>query len=236
MMETISIDNEAHTPSHNWSWNSLLANREKANLVLYVCHKMLESNDLLATDKKFDVSIEGDLDIVTSSTTTKCPFKNNNEEADTRIFWLTTMTQGNVLVQSTDKDILAIALINFTELQLDNRSIVIQYGSNDYCNLKKLVELLEESTDYSLLRTRGIAIPRIISALHFIIGCDDLPYLQGFIKGATKWYFTHYSFVVFILFNPGLCKSAFSTSSFRKLVFSSFCAFCLFCLLRSNLL
>ena len=50
-------------------------------------------------------------------------------------------------------------------------------------------------------------------------------------KGATKSYFTHYLFVVYILFNTGLCKSAFSTNSFRKLVFLSFCAFCLFCLL-----
>ena len=34
-----------------------------------------------------------------------------------------------------------------------------------------------------------------------------------------KSYFTHYSFVVFILFNTGLCKSAFSTNKFRKLFF-----------------
>ena len=46
-----------------------------------------------------------------------------------------------------------------------------------------------------------------------------------------KSYFTHYSIVVFILLNTGLCKSAFSTNSFRKLVFLSLCAFCLFCLL-----
>ena len=38
------------------------------------------------------------------------------------------------------------------------------------------------------------------------------------LKGATKSYFT-YSFVVFILCNTGLCKSAFSTNSFGKLVF-----------------
>ena len=55
--------------------------------------------------------------------------------------------------------------------------------------------------------------------------------LKSDFKGAAKSYFTHYSFVVFILFNTGLCKSAFSTNSFRKLFFLSFCAFCLFCLL-----
>ena len=32
-------------------------------------------------------------------------------------------------------------------------------------------------------------------------------------------YFTHYLFVVFILFNTGLRKSAFYTNSFEKLVF-----------------
>ena len=39
------------------------------------------------------------------------------------------------------------------------------------------------------------------------------------IKGATKSYFTHYSCVVIVLLNTTLCRSAFSTDSFRKLVF-----------------
>ena len=34
------------------------------------------------------------------------------------------------------------------------------------------------------------------------------------VKGATKLYFTHYSYVVIILFSTGLYKSAFSTDSF----------------------
>ena len=38
-------------------------------------------------------------------------------------------------------------------------------------------------------------------------------------KGTTNSYFTHYWFAVFILLNTGLCKSAFSTDSFTKLVF-----------------
>ena len=60
IMETISIDNKAHTPSHNWSWNSFLANTEnKANLVLFLCHKMLESNDLLAKDKNSMYHLKG---------------------------------------------------------------------------------------------------------------------------------------------------------------------------------
>ena len=38
-------------------------------------------------------------------------------------------------------------------------------------------------------------------------------------KGATKWYFTHYSCVAIILFKTALCRSALSTGFFRKLVF-----------------
>ena len=48
---------------------------------------------------------------------------------------------------------------------------------------------------------------------------------QEVIKGATKSYFTNYSFVVIVLFNTALCRSAFSTVFFIKLVFLSFCAF-----------
>ena len=39
------------------------------------------------------------------------------------------------------------------------------------------------------------------------------------IKGATKSWFTHYSFVVIVLFNTVLCRCTYSTVSFRKLVF-----------------
>ena len=44
----------------------------------------------------------------------------------------------------------------------------------------------------------------------------------GIFKGATKSYFTHYSCVVIVLFNRALRKYAFSTVSFRKLVFGLF--------------
>ena len=48
---------------------------------------------------------------------------------------------------------------------------------------------------------------------------------ENTIKGAKKLYFTHYSCVVIILFNTGLLKSAFSSDSFGKLVFSLFALF-----------
>ena len=40
------------------------------------------------------------------------------------------------------------------------------------------------------------------------------------LKGATKSYFTHFSCVVIVFFNTALCRSAFSTVYFRKLVFN----------------
>ena len=43
-------------------------------------------------------------------------------------------------------------------------------------------------------------------------------------KVATKLYFMYYSRVVIILLSTGLYKSAFSTYSFAKTRFSSFCA------------
>ena len=95
---------------------------------------MLDSNSMLPENKKLYVSFEGHVYIVTSSNTTECPFKNNHEEADTRMFWLTTLFEGNILIKSTDTDIFAIGLMNSTELSLDNRSLVIQYGPNSYCH------------------------------------------------------------------------------------------------------
>ena len=47
---------------------------------------------------------------------------------------------------------------------------------------------------------------------------DELKEVKYF-KGAMKLYFKHYSCVVIVLFNTSLCRSAFSTVSFRKLVF-----------------
>ena len=54
-------------------------------------------------------------------------------------------------------------------------------------------------------------------------------------KGATKSYFAHYSCVVIILFNTGLCGSAFYTVSFGKLVFR-LSVLSVFSCLKSNVL
>ena len=72
--------------------------------------------------------------------------------------------------------------MNSTELLLDNRSLVIQYGPNLYCHLNKLVMLIKESLEYSLSNTRRIAIEKVIGAFHFVTGCDNLSFLRGFSK------------------------------------------------------
>ena len=46
----------------------------------------------------------------------------------------------------------------------------------------------------------------------------NLNFIAAF-KGATKSHFTNYSCVVIVLLNTALCRSAFSTVSFRKQVF-----------------
>ena len=48
-------------------------------------------------------------------------------------------------------------------------------------------------------------------------------FIKKFVKGATKLYFMYYLCVIIILFSMGLYKSAFSTYSFGKTRFSSFC-------------
>ena len=44
------------------------------------------------------------------------------------------------------------------------------------------MEQVNLATTYSLLTTREIPIPKIIGALHFITGSDDIPFLQVFTK------------------------------------------------------
>ena len=48
-------------------------------------------------------------------------------------------------------------------------------------------------------------------------------------KGAAKSNFMYYSCVVNILFNTDLYESAFSSNSFKKLVFCLSVVFCVFC-------
>ena len=49
----------------------------------------------------------------------------------------------------------------------------------------------------------------------------SIPLVICIVKGATKSYFTHYSYGHYF-FDAGLSKSAFSTFYFRKLIFHQF--------------
>ena len=103
------------------------------------------------------------------------------------MFWLSTLFEElDVLIRSTDTDILAIAMINHSELYLHQRNVVIHYGNSSadftHCHLNRLLELSQQDHKLSLLQTRGLPIPRLLGALHFITGCDDLSYLRGFTK------------------------------------------------------
>ena len=99
------------------------------------------------------------------------------------MFWLSTLfEEHDVLIRSTDTDILAIAMINHNELHLQNRDVVIHYGNSSadfmYCHLNTLIEFAQQDHKLSLLQTRGLPIPRLLGALHFVTGCDDLSYLH----------------------------------------------------------
>ena len=68
----------------------------------------------------------------------------------------------------------------------------------------------------------------IIFLLKYFIPCNVFRFLlflpqQDFVKRATKSYFMYYLRVLIILFSTGLYRSAFSTCSFGKTRFSSFC-------------
>ena len=59
------------------------------------------------------------------------PSYNNHDEADTRMFWLSSLMEGkDVIIRSTDTDILAIAMINQHKLNLQDRNMVIHYGNS----------------------------------------------------------------------------------------------------------
>ena len=68
----------------------------------------------------------------------------------------------------------------------------------------------------------------------FTFFCVASKYFMKAFKGAAKLHFTHYSYVVIILFNTGLYKSAFCTDSFEKLLVCISALFTLF-RIRSNL-
>ena len=187
-MEEISVTDDGMPPGKDWPWTSFLANRRnKTDLVAYLSKKLINSNCLLDLKEIFYVSFEVQLHQVTHKYTQQYPFSNNHEEADIRIFWLCSLMQGDIIIRSTDTDLLANALINHTQLKLGGRNIVIHFRKTGqefvYCWINQLVKLISSSSTYSLLTARNNDVSRIIVVLHFITGCDLLSFLRGFTKG-----------------------------------------------------
>ena len=105
-----------------------MANHQnKANLVAYLSKKLLNSNRLLDLKKFLHVSFGDQLPQVTHKHTKQYPFSNNHEKVDARIFWLCSIMKGDIIIRRTDTDLLAIALINHTQLKLGEKNIVIHF-------------------------------------------------------------------------------------------------------------
>ena len=128
------------------------------------------------------------------------PFSNNYEEGDTRMLRLCSIMKGDIIICSTDTDLLVIALINHTQLKLGERNIVIHFGKAGeefvYCWISQFVKVVSSSLTYSLLTTRNIYLSKIIGVMHFITGCDVLWFLCGFTKGYCFKTFNKHSNVI----------------------------------------
>ena len=161
---------------------------------------MLNSNHLLDLKEILCVSFESQLHQVTYKHTQQYPFLNNHEEADTRIFWLWSIMTGDIIIHSSDTDLLAIALINHTQLRLGERKIAIHFGKAGqefvYCWINQLLKLISSFSTYSLLTTQNIDVSKIIGVMNFITGRDILSFLRGFTKDYCFKTFNKHSDVI----------------------------------------
>jgi len=113
---------------------------------------------------------------VTSEKTTEIQYLNNNHiESDTRLFFLLTnvdLGKPVWVIRSTDTDMLFIALINHPHLNLDSKTIYINYNKNGeapkYCSVNHLVKCLDDDTHFSLLSTKDLSAARFIGLLHLL--------------------------------------------------------------------
>ncbi len=196
-MHEIRVSDDDLTPSQEWTWGSFLKNREnKANLVLYLCEKLSTSNARLYKTEVLYVSFQGKLVKVKHDGSAELPLTNNHDESDTRIFHLVTLFEyKDIVIRSTDSDLLAIALLNNKKLELNKRTISIDYGT-DHCILNLLVQSIFSDCKYSLLVERNIPVVEMVAALHFITGSDDLSYLRGFSKDFCYKQFLQHSDII----------------------------------------
>ena len=108
--------------------------------------------------------------------------------------------KGDIIIHSSDADLLAIALINYTQLKLGERKIVIHFGKAGqkfvYYWINQLVKLIRSFSTYSLLTTQNIDVSKIIGVMHFITGCDVLSFFRGFTKDYCFKTFNKHSDVI----------------------------------------
>ena len=90
---------------------------------------------------------------------------------------LCSIMKGDIIICSTDTDLLVIALINHTQLKLGERKLGERKKAGEefvYCWISQFVKVISSSLTYSLLTTRNIYLSKIIGVMHFITGCDVL--------------------------------------------------------------
>ena len=108
--------------------------------------------------------------------------------------------KGEIIIRSADTNLIAIALINHTQLKLGERNIVVHFGKASqefvYCWINQLVKLISSSSTHSLLTARNIDVSKVIGVMHFITGCKVLSLLRGFTKDYCFKTFNKYSNVI----------------------------------------
>ena len=76
------------------------------------------------------------------------PFSNNYEEGDTRMLRLCSIMKGDIIICSTDTDLLVIALINHTQLKLGERKLGERKKAGEefvYCWISQFVKVISSS-------------------------------------------------------------------------------------------
>ena len=105
----------------------------------------------------------------------------------------------------------------------------VQRCFSDLSYVQPISDNLQFSQSQTNLKMHSL-ITNLFRQSVFVADLEQTPFFPKSdpnIKGATKFYFVYYSRFVIILFSMGLYNSAFSTYSFGKTRFSSFCVLAL---------
>ena len=206
----VQVEDREIIPVATGEWNTFLANRHnKKELVLYIAKKLEKSGEKLENQQTLLVSYEGKVTKVTNKTTTNLSFLGNtHDEADTRVFLICSVYESeDCVIRSTDSDILFNALLNHDKLNLNKRTVLLQYtgeaiSCTEYCVLNDLVDSLTADQRFSLLVTRNMSPAKFVGFLHFLSGSDDISFLNGFSK--------HYCITNFVKYHTEICPDDLS--------------------------